>query len=194
MNMELFRLINNLAGKNSLLDEVMLFLSQDVIYIVAGFLILFYVFGFIAHDMTQRKYAVNAAIFTFMNLGIAALLGAFFYVPRPFIHNKVHLLYPHVTDSSFPSDHATATMSVAIGLLKSERKISLLLILTSLAVGFSRVYVGHHTPADVIGSYLIVIGMNIVYNKFIRSYVDRGYERIELLIDKKLKVSERFSR
>lgn len=194
MNMELFRLINNLAGKNSILDAIMLFFSQDVIFIFAGFLLLFYLFGFVSKDIAQRKLAVNAAVFTFMNLVIAALLGAFFYVPRPFIHNKVTLLYPHVPDSSFPSDHATATMSMTFGLKKGERKIGLLLILVSLTVGFSRVYVGHHTPADVVGSYLIVIGMNIVYNKFIRSFVDRGYEKVELIIDKKLKLSQRFSR
>lgn len=194
MNMALFRMINHMAGKNPLLDTVMLFLSQDMIIVVVAFLILYYVFGFVNHDISERKLAVSAAVFTMMNLGLAALLGVFFYVPRPFIHHRVNLLYPHVADSSFPSDHATATMSAALGLLKGERKIGLILIAASLAVGFSRVYVGHHTPADIIGSYLIVIGMNIVYNTFIRSFVDRGYERIERVIDKRLKVSEHFSR
>lgn len=188
MNMALFRLINNMAGKNSLLDSFMLFLSKDMIIVMASFMILLYIFGFVNHNIAERKLAVSAAVFTLLNLGLAALCSVFFYVPRPFVHHKVNLLYPHVVDSSFPSDHATATMSAALGILKGQRKFGLLLILASLMVGFSRVYVGHHTPVDIIGTYLLVIFLNVLFNIFIKGFVDRIYERIETKIGSKLKI------
>lgn len=179
MNMAFFRLINNMAGKNRLLDLFMRFLSQDMIFVVAAVVLLLYVFGFVDHNREERKLAVNTAVFTLLNLGLAALLGVFFYMPRPFVRHRVHLLYPHVADSSFPSDHATATMSVALGIGKNEKKSGLLLMLVSLAVGFSRVYVGHHTPADIVGTYLLVILSDFLYNTFIRRFVDRLYEKVE---------------
>jgi undecaprenyl-diphosphatase len=194
MNLALFRWINSLAGKNPFLDALMLFLSKDMIFLVALFLVLLYVFGFVDHRICERKLAVNAAVFALMNLGLAALCGVFFYVPRPFIHHKVNQLYPHAADSSFPSDHSTATMSAALGILKGRRKLGLLLIFVSLAAGFSRVYVGHHTPADVIGTYLAVIISSVLYNTFIRGLIDRAYERVETAIGGRLKAAGRSSR
>jgi undecaprenyl-diphosphatase len=188
MNMELFRLINGMAGKNTFLDSIMIFLSQDMIIVVGSVLVLTFIFGFINHSLAQRELAVNTAIFTLINLGLAALIGAVFFVDRPFVHNRVHLLYPHVKDSSFPSDHATATMSIALGLWKGERRISLALMFVSLAVGFSRVYVGHHTPADIIGSYVIVFIMNYIYNYLLRNRVGSIYERLEKWAAIKLKL------
>jgi undecaprenyl-diphosphatase len=184
--MELFRIINGMAGKNALLDWIMLLLSQYMIFVIAIMLALIYVFGFINNSIDQRKLAVNTAIFTLINLGLAAVIGAVFYVDRPFVHNKVNLLYPHVKDSSFPSDHATATSSIALGLWNGERGLSFVLILVSLAVGFSRVYVGHHTPADVIGSYVIVLIMNILYNYLLKDRVGNVYEKLEKWAAKRL--------
>lgn len=179
MNMQLFRWINRLAGKSGMLDAVMIFFSKYMIVIFVSILVLLYILGFVEHDANQRKSAISAALFTVINLGLAALISAVFYIPRPFVHNKVNLLYPHVPDSSFPSDHATATMSIALGLWKGKRKISLALIILSLIVGFSRIFVGHHTPADILGSYSNILIMNFAYNYLLRSRVERTYERME---------------
>jgi undecaprenyl-diphosphatase len=190
MNMGLFRFINGMAGKNALLDSIMLFLSQDMIVVVVSTLVLIYIFGFIDHSLVQRKLAINTAIFTLINLSLAALIGTVFYIDRPFVHNRVNLLYLHVKDSSFPSDHATATMSIALGIWKGERKMSLILMLVSLAVGFSRVYTGQHTPADIIGSYVVVFIMSFIYNYLLRGRAGDAYVRIERWVFAKLKLSE----
>lgn len=187
--MALFRLINGMAGKNTLLDSVMLFFSKYMIFFIVSVLVLIYIFGFINHDLAQRQVAINAAIFTLINLGIAALIGAVYFTDRPFVHNKVNLLYPHVNDASFPSDHATATMSIGLGLWKGGRGVSLILMLASVLVGFSRVYVGHHTPADIIGSYIMVFLMSAVYNYFLRGRVNGIYDRAEKRIAIILKLS-----
>lgn len=180
-----FYLINGMAGKNVILDSIMLFLSQDMIFVFAACLLIYAVFGGVHHSLAQRKSAAGAIVFSLLCLGVAALLSALIYVPRPFVRGRVNLLYPHKADSAFPSDHATLTMSVALGLGKGEKKLGLVLALISLAVGFSRVYVGHHTPADILGSYLMVFLLGVVYNLFIRRYVEQAYEKSERLILKK---------
>lgn len=83
MNMVLFRLINGMAGKSALLDQIMLFLSQDMIIVVVSTLVLTFIFGFLNHSIAQRKLAINTAIFTLINLGLAALIGTVFLSIAP---------------------------------------------------------------------------------------------------------------
>ena len=46
---------------------------------------------------------------------------------RPFVHNNVNLLLPHIEDSSFLSNHATGTMSIALEFKKYNKSLSIIL-------------------------------------------------------------------
>lgn len=179
MNMELFRLINNLANKNGALDRIMIFFSKDVPYIFMAIIAIIFILGITKKNSDYRKVAVNTFVITAMNLILSFIIGGIYYVDRPFVHNKVNLLFNHVKDPSFPSDHATGTMSIALGLGKYNKALSLTLTILSVIVGFSRVYVGHHYPADIIGAYIIVFATNYIYNLKIRSKVETLYEVVE---------------
>lgn len=179
MNMEFFRLINNLANKNSILDKIMIFFSKDVLYIFVAVLAMVFVLGVTKKRSEYRKIAVTTFIMTVINLMLSFVIGSIYYVDRPFVNNKVNLLYPHVKDASFPSDHSIGTMSIALGLTKYNQLISFLLTILSVIVGFSRVYVGHHYPMDVIGSYIIAFGVNYVYNLKLRNKIESLYEAVE---------------
>lgn len=185
MNMEIFWLINNLANKNKLWDKVMLFFSQDMIYIFAGIIALVFLLGIIKKDKEIRWAAVSTAIFTAFNLALAYFIGGLYYTDRPFVNNKVNLLYPHVRDASFPSDHATATMSIALGLSKYRKTLGIILTILSIIIGFSRIYVGHHSPFDIVGSYIIVFITNLIYNFKLRDKVNRIYNKVESIIIKR---------
>lgn len=179
MNMEFFRLINNLANKNISLDKVMIFFSKDIPYIFMVILGMVFVLGITKKNSDYRKIAVNTFIITVINLTISFIIGSIYYVDRPFVHNKVNLLFPHVKDASFPSDHATGTMSIAVGLKNCNKSLSLILTILSVIVGFSRVYVGHHYPMDIIGAYIIVFVTNHIYNFKLRTKVESLYEVVE---------------
>ncbi len=79
---------------------------------------------------------------------------------------------PGATGYSFPSGHTAKAMAVWGGLgLKSQkwsRQISLFLIGIVLLTGFSRNYLGVHTPQDVMVSMAIGIGLLIVSDKSIK--------------------------
>ena len=179
MNMVFFRLINNLANKNMELDWIMIFFTKYVPYIFMAVIAMVFIIGIIRKNSDYRKVAVNTFVITVINLMLAFIVGGIYYVDRPFVHNKVNLLLPHVKDASFPSDHAIGTMSIALGIEKYNKLFSIILIILSIIVGFSRMYVGHHYPMDVIGAYVIVFVTSYIYNLKLRSKVEKLYEMAE---------------
>lgn len=188
--MELFRLINNLANKNIALDWMMVFFSKYVPYLFMTVIVVLFIMGIVKKNSDYRKVAVNTFVITVINLILSFIIGGIYYVDRPFVHNKVNLLFPHVTDASLPSDHATGTMSIALGIKKYNNIFSIILTILSIIVGFSRVYVGHHYPMDVIGAYVIVFATSYIYNLKLRNKIDYLYE----IIEKKIKTSFGFEK
>jgi len=182
MNMEFFKIINNLAYKNALLDKVMIFFSNDVPYIFMAVIVLIFILGIINNKKENRKIAVNTVVITAINLIINLMIRIIFHINRPFVDHNVNLLVSHDTASSFPSNHATGTMSIAVALNKYNKVLGLIMTILSIIVGFSRVYVGDHYPIDIIGSYIIVFITNYVYNLVLRNKIEELYMNIEKFI------------
>jgi len=59
---------------------------------------------------------------------------------------------PGPQDYSFPSDHMTVAVALAVGLWIVNRKIGLVAIALAAVEGFSRIYLGQHYPHDVIAA------------------------------------------
>ena len=172
----------------------MIFFSEYVPYIFMAAVAIVFVLGMAKKNSNYRKAAVSTVVITVFNLILSFIIGSIYYVDRPFVHNKVNLLFPHVQDASFPSDHATGTMSIALGLGKYNKLLSVILTILSIIVGFSRVYVGHHYPMDVIGAYIIVWITGYIYNLKLRDKVDNLYGLIENKLTKKLKLQKLFDK
>lgn len=187
MNLEFFRLINDLANKNTIIDKIMIFFSKDMPYIFMAATAIIFILGIMNNKIEYRKVALNTIVLTTINLVLSFIVGSIYYVDRPFVHNKVNLLFQHTADASFPSDHATGTMSIALGLKNYNKLLSVILTILSVIVGFSRVYVGHHYPFDIIGAYIIVFITNYIYNIKLRDRIGILYERIENKIFMKFK-------
>jgi len=179
MNLEVFRFINNLANQNVVLDKIMIFFSSDVPYIFMAAVALVFILGIAQRKPDYRKIAFSTIVITVINLMINLIIRSIFPVARPFVYNKVNLLVPHDSASSFPSNHATGTMSIALGLEKFSKPISVILTILSIIVGFSRVYVGNHYPADVIGAYIIVYATSYIYNAKFRNKIENLYGVVE---------------
>jgi len=187
MNMELFRLINNLANKNGVIDRIMIFFSNYVPYIFMAVTVIVFILGIKQKKCKYREIAFSTIFITIINMMINLIIRSIFHVDRPFIHNKVNLLVPHDAASSFPSNHATGTMSIALGLGKYNKTLEVIMTILSIIVGFSRVYVGDHYPADVIGAYVIVFATSYIYNLKLRSKVENLYRIVEKKMTTKLR-------
>jgi undecaprenyl-diphosphatase len=184
MNYEIFQAINHNAGHQPLLDGLMVFFTQFAFPFFALVLLLMWFLG-----KEKEKYTVvNAVITAVIGLVINFILGHIFYENRPFVTHHVNLLVQHVKDSSFPSDHATGTFSIALAILwRKHRKIGIGMLLFALCTGISRVYVGNHYPFDVLASIIVslvvsglVFAMQSVFAPFGRAVITI-YNRIPLV-------------
>ena len=82
---------------------------------------------------------------------------------RPWeVHEAVHAFLPPPGDASFPSGHASSSMSVAwamfLATLNADRRLhrmGIAAVILALLIGFSRLYLGMHFPLDVICGLLM---------------------------------------
>jgi undecaprenyl-diphosphatase len=154
VNYEIFQAINQNAGHQPLLDGLMVFFTQFAFPFFALVLLFMWFLG-----KERDKYTVvYAAITAVIGLVINFVLGHIFYENRPFVTHHVNLLVQHAKDSSFPSDHATGTFSIALAIIwRKYRKIGIGMLLFAICTGISRVYVGNHYPFDVLASIIVAL-------------------------------------
>jgi membrane-associated phospholipid phosphatase len=80
------------------------------------------------------------------------------------------ILYDYLPEASFPSDHATMSMAIAVATLvwglryKKQWYVyfSVFLFVISGIMGYARISIGIHWPTDVIGGYVVGIMIPLV--------------------------------
>ncbi|WP_066065119.1 undecaprenyl-diphosphatase [Neobacillus soli] len=161
MNYKLFQAVNDFAGNHPFLDGLMVFVTERALIIYALVLLSIWFFG-----KEKYKYTVvYAAITGVLGLFINFVIGQIYFEPRPFVTHDVHLLVKHAADASFPSDHTTGAFSLALAVFLRHRKIGGAMVLFAVLTGFSRIYVGHHYPFDVLGSIVVGLAVSILVYK-----------------------------
>jgi undecaprenyl-diphosphatase len=153
LNWSLFEDVNGTAGHGGILDHIMVFAANDLIFVLPLLALLFWFalarWSPLLRNNSQADSAamvghvtlVLTAVAAVIALGLNILLAHLIFEPRPFVsHPKfVHTLIAHAADASFPSDHSAAAFAIATA---------------AVAIAFARVYVGVHYPGDVIGGAL----------------------------------------
>jgi undecaprenyl-diphosphatase len=158
LDFQLFRLINNLAGRNDALDGLMRLLVNDYFLTTTMSLILV-IFWFEGRDQDRRernqRAVLRAVIALFIANIILKLCNLIYFRPRPFVGHEVNLLFYRPTDSSFPSNPATVGFSIATAVWLYNRRLGALLLMLATLFGLSRIYCGVHYPSDVIAGALL---------------------------------------
>jgi len=122
----------------------------------------------------------------FMSSLVVQGLKIGFRIERPWIvdpnFKAVSLALKNATGYSFPSGHSQSSTSIFGGLAFyfRSRILKIFFILIPILVCFSRLYLGVHTPKDVIVGFLITFIIAFVVIKYTKAY--NRYQRIELMI------------
>ena len=107
---------------------------------------------------------------------VAKFASHFYYNPRPFVSGHFKPLIPHKANNGFPSHHILLVSMISVVVFLFNRRISSVLWVLTLFVGISRIYVGIHHLADIIGSIFIsVMVVSIVY--FTMTYFRRRNDK-----------------
>jgi len=110
---EWFMSINSKVTLYPLMDYSMIFFAEYVQY---AFVLLMLVLWW--RNKRKDRVIVFQAMFAFaFSYSINRLIEVFFYRERPFISQDIFQLVEHAANSSFPSDHATSAISIAVTLL-----------------------------------------------------------------------------
>ncbi|MER6334045.1 phosphatase PAP2 family protein [Streptomyces sp. NPDC001034] len=114
-------------------------------------------------------YVVNSGIKTF------------FEEPRPcraLPHDFLLEACPAPDDYAFPSNHTTVAFAFAVALLLISRRLGALALVTAIAMGASRVYVGAHYPHDVAVGALVGSVVSLVVVLVLRRTAPPLVERL----------------
>ncbi len=164
MDLALFHVINGLAGKNHITDELMAFCA---VYMPWVFIALLVGLWFTRKPISQGTVLITAAA-TSIALAIGQAIGWTMQRPRPYVHHAAILLVGRTSDFSFPSDHATFAFSIVWPVLAQHRKMGFLMLAMAIWLCFARVFVGAHYPGDVLGGAVLGSVVSLSVLRFLR--------------------------
>lgn len=130
-------------------------LLGDGVFSIAIFLILL---------LAERSALAMQVITAYLFSGIVSqILKRAFHAPRP--HSIIsNAEYPHFIEgitntgmTSFPSGHTTSVFALAtiLALNTTDKRFSIIYLVTAIITGYSRIYLGQHFLADVTAGALI---------------------------------------
>lgn len=138
---------------------------------------------------SNKKLAYTLGFSYFLSGLLVQALKITFRIPRPWILDPAFAAVPSAlagaTGYSFPSGH-TQSITALFGTLAFHAKKwhqKLLCAAVIVLVGFSRMYLGVHTPKDVLTSFFLSIGCTLVcYVLFYRKEAAAGREALISLL------------
>jgi membrane-associated phospholipid phosphatase len=137
-----------------------LFMSNTNKYVNIGVPAALLVGGIIDHNEAMRQNSLYVASSSAVSYGLDYLIKHIVKRPRPFIQNiKIVPVY-RAGGTSFPSGHASSSISTATALSIAYPKWYVIVpsFLWAGTISYSRMYLGEHYPSDVAAGDLLGAG------------------------------------
>lgn len=136
------------------MDSLIIFGAKYLHLIAIAFAVFYF---FKQPRRTKKRIIILGLVSLPIMYLVAKLAGHFYYNARPFVVGNFTPLIPHADDNGFPSDHTLLLAALASIVYSFSKKTGLFLWVITLAVGFSRMYVGVHHLIDILGSIIIAV-------------------------------------
>ncbi|WP_054007518.1 undecaprenyl-diphosphatase [Cypionkella psychrotolerans] len=154
-NQSAFLAVNAGAHAPALIISLAKVLANWSIYLAPAL----FVVAWVRRGRGVRFVLLDATLTALIGLGLAQVITAIWYHPRPFEIGLGRQLLDHAAEASFPSDHATLMFGLAIPLLlgTQTRRWGAVVLALGFGVAWSRIYLGVHFPLDMIGAFGVAV-------------------------------------
>lgn len=176
----LFKLINGLAGRTPVLDQVMQALVSDYVgptLQVLGLLGFWFEGGVAEERRENQRTVLRAAVAMILSGGLVKLCNLFYFRDRPFRYHDVNLLFYYPTDSSFPANSAAVVFGFAGTIWLRDRRWGWPLMILAAGFALSRVYTGVHYPADIAVGFALGFGSAWLLGRYGR-WLDKVFDLV----------------
>ncbi len=199
--LRLVKELNDLVHSNEVLKTIIPISADIFVFSYPIYLVAFYLYWKFGKKTNYREYSLYIFFSGISAIAINIFIQQFIDKKRPeqIILSKDNLIFEHVPDAPFPSDHAAISFAIAMAstlvAIKEKNKtllrISLVLWMFAIIMGFSRIAAGVHWPTDIIWGAIVGIISAIVFfkksifnflNKYIFSFIIKLEEKIFRLI------------
>ncbi|MBR9679473.1 MAG: phosphatase PAP2 family protein [Candidatus Altiarchaeota archaeon] len=147
LNTELFQIINGLAGSSALLDTVMIFLSEHMIWLTLGYIGIRY--------LSDKHGAIRTISSGLLAYFAAVILAQLIGLPRPFSLGLGTQLVEHAASFGLPSRHTSTLAGIAFQSFELKWKSWKILVIIAVLVGLARIYTGLHFPIDILAGLAV---------------------------------------
>ena len=153
----------SVVGRSRRLDQAATFLARHLAKLHVALLLVLLVGGRGAAGWRRRETALRIAAALPLTIGTVSLVGKLVERERPFATlPDGPVLVEHAPGRSFPSRHSACAAAMTTLALPTSRAIGALMGLGTLGLAVSRIYTGLHYPSDVLGGWIIGVGIGII--------------------------------
>jgi membrane-associated phospholipid phosphatase len=153
----------SLVGRSRRLDRIAALLAKHLAKLHVALLVLLLVGGRGRGGTRRREVALRMMAALPVTIVAVGAAGRLFERERPFArHPGGGGLVEHAPGRSFPSRHSACAAAMTTVALPTAPVVGALMGLGTLGLALSRVYTGLHYPSDVLGGWIIGVGIGII--------------------------------
>ncbi|MEA2112479.1 MAG: phosphatase PAP2 family protein [Patescibacteria group bacterium] len=170
MNENIFYFFSNLVFRNEMVDMLIVFLADWLIWWMIFFVAVLFFLKKISFKIILKILTATLAAWL-----ISKLIKHFYFSPRPFVLlTDIKTLFTHGLNDSFPSGHTTFAFALATAIsLFSNWKTGLFFFVSAILIGLSRITVGIHWPLDILGGLVLGVIISSIFYFLQKTKVSR---------------------
>ncbi len=167
--------LNELVHSNEMLKTLVPFTADIFVFSYPIYLVVFYLYGKFQKETDYKEYALYIFFSSISAVAINLFIQQFIDKSRPeqIVLSKENLIFEHVPDAPFPSDHAAISFAIAMAstlvAIKEKNKtllwVSIMLWIFAITMGLSRIAAGVHWPTDILWWAIIWIVSAVIFFK-----------------------------
>ncbi len=166
--------MNQYVRNHYMLKEVVPITADIFVFSYPIFLVSIYLWWLYKYQEEYNIWAIYIFFSTVVSILINLILQHFIYKLRPeqLVLTQKDLIFSHVPDRPFPSDHAAVSSAVAMATLlwwiKTNNKFFIgfwvIFWIFAFIMDISRIAAGVHWPTDILAGIFVGVGVALILN------------------------------